>query len=76
MNLQVASLVAVSEADALVNKLRSRGFSAYRTTYVIPGQGVRYRVRIGGYRSRGEAESAAARLKNEKLDAIVVPSGG
>lgn len=75
VNLQVASLVSISEADALVAKLRGRGFAAYRTTYVIPGQGVRYRVRIGGYRSRGEAETDAARLKNDKYQAIVVPNG-
>lgn len=61
-------LVAVREradADAVAKRLVGKGYSAY---VLMPSSGGApvYRVQVGRYKTRGEAEKAAARLRAEE----------
>ena len=63
--VQIAALNVRSEADAIAKRLASRGYAAY----VMPpaaGTPQVYRVRIGKFGSRREAETMAARLQKEE----------
>ncbi|MDP6946485.1 MAG: SPOR domain-containing protein [Myxococcota bacterium] len=57
--IQVASYDTVADADTRVQQLKSRGLSGYRVGALIRGKQW-YRVRIGGYNSKAEAETAQA----------------
>jgi len=63
--VQVAAVKARSEADTIAKRLSSKGFPSYVTT---PGPGTAhvYRVRVGKYTDRREAESVARRLDKEE----------
>jgi cell division septation protein DedD len=63
--IQVAALRERSEADAIVARLNSKGYSAY---VVPPPQGAPsvFRVRVGKFKDRREADSIAARLQKEE----------
>ena len=63
--IQVAALRERSEADAIVARLASKGYSAY---VVPPAKGAPsvFRVRVGKFKERREADSAAARLQKEE----------
>jgi cell division septation protein DedD len=71
----VASLESASDADRLVKRLQGRGLSAFRQQVTIPEKGVRYRVKIDGFKSRPEAEAELARLKGEKINAMLLTGG-
>jgi cell division septation protein DedD len=70
--IQVASLRDSRDADKLVNKLKKGGYPAYRSIGKIPGKGIWFRVRVGYFKSRTEADLTLKRLKNEKLKAVIV----
>jgi len=70
--IQVASIRDSKVADSLVNRLKKRGYPAYRSIGKIPGKGIWYRVRVGYFNSRSEADSTLKQLKKEKMDAIIV----
>jgi DedD protein len=63
--VQVAAVKARSEADTIAKRLSSKGFPSYVTT---PGPGTAhvYRVRVGKYTDRREAETVARRLEKEE----------
>jgi cell division protein FtsN len=63
--VQIAALNVRTEAEAIAKRLTSKGYSAY---VVAPPSGTPavYRVRVGKFPSRREAESIAARLKKEE----------
>jgi DedD protein len=63
--VQVAALNVKSEADAIAKRLSSKGYSAY---VLAPASGTPsvYRVRVGKFPTRREADSIAARLKREE----------
>jgi DedD protein len=63
--VQIAALNVRTEADAIAKRLSSKGYSAYVLT---PPRGTPtvYRVRVGKFPTRREAESIAARLKKEE----------
>jgi cell division septation protein DedD len=65
--IQVASLTARGEADALVARLSRRGFHAQIAQ--VPGpKGKLYRVRVGPYRTEDDARRSAAKLRQtEKI---------
>jgi len=65
--LQVAAFKAAGDADKLVAELKQEGFTAYRAIGKVPGSGIWYRVRIGEYGSKAEADVELSRLK----DAVV-----
>ncbi len=63
--IQVAALRGRAEADAVVARLKSKGYAAY----LVPasaGQPPGFRVRVGKFKSRIEAEKVAARLEREE----------
>lgn len=63
--IQVAALRESGEADAMVKRLASKGYPAY---VVAPakGQPSVYRVRVGKFKDRHEADTVAARLQKEE----------
>jgi cell division septation protein DedD len=54
-----------SEAEAVAKRLASKGYAAY---VVTPGNGTPavYRVRIGPFRTRREADTVAVKLEKEE----------
>ncbi|MBX6423943.1 SPOR domain-containing protein [Thermosulfurimonas sp. F29] len=65
--LQVASFRDPAEAERYVRIFRDRGYAAQVTRVNIPGKGIWYRVYVGRFASRDEAEKAYRRLRSEKL---------
>ena len=63
--VQIAALNVRSEADAIAKRLSSKGYAAY---VVSPADGTPsvYRVRVGKFPTRREAETMAARLQKEE----------
>ena len=63
--VQIAALNVRTEADAIAKRLTTKGYAAY---VVAPetGKPVVFRVRVGKFPTRREAESIAARLQKEE----------
>ena len=64
-SIQVAALREREEADAIVKRLAGKGYSAY---VVNPAKGApaMFRVRVGKFKDRSEADTVAARLQKEE----------
>ena len=63
--VQVAAVRARSEADTIAKRLASKGFPSY-VTNPGPGAARMYRVRVGKFTDRRDAESVARRLEKEE----------
>lgn len=63
--IQVAALRERSEADTIVKSLAGKGYPAY---VLAPAKGAPsvYRVRVGKFKERREADTVAARLQKEE----------
>jgi len=63
--VQIAALGVRGDADAIAKRLSSKGYAAY---VLSPASGTPsvYRVRVGKFPTRREAESVAARLQREE----------
>jgi septal ring-binding cell division protein DamX len=63
--VQIAALNVRSEADAIAKRLSTKGYAAYVLT---PANGTPsvFRVRVGKFTTRREAETVAARLQKEE----------
>jgi cell division septation protein DedD len=63
--VQIAALNVRSEADAIAKRLASKGYSAY---VLAPPSGTPsvFRVRVGKFSTRREAETVAAKLQKEE----------
>ena len=61
--VQVAAVNSRSEAEAIAKRLAGKGYPSFVTT--PPGGVKMFRVRIGKYPTRREAETIAARLEKE-----------
>lgn len=72
LTIQISSLKDAETADALVAKLKLQGYPAYRTTGKIPGKGTWYRVRVGYYKNKTEAESVIKQMSNDKYKPYLV----
>jgi cell division septation protein DedD len=61
----VAALREANEADTIVKRLAGKGYPAY---VVAPAKGAPsvYRVRVGKFKERSEADTVAARLQKEE----------
>jgi cell division protein FtsN len=70
--IQIASLKDSAAADKMVARLKKGGYPAYRSIGKIPDKGIWYRVRVGHFKNRAEARGTIQRLKNEKIEAIIV----
>src|SRR5438132_1596414 len=63
--VQIAALNIRSEADAIVKRLSSKGYAAYVIS-PLDGTPAVYRVRVGKFTTRREAETVAAKLQKEE----------
>jgi DedD protein len=63
--VQIAALNVRSEADAIARRLSSKGYAAYVLSPPTGTPSV-YRVRVGKFQTRREAETMAAKLQKEE----------
>lgn len=63
--IQVAALRGQSEAEAVVGRLKGKGYAAYLMA-PLAGQPSVFRVRVGKFKTRAEAEAVATRLEREE----------
>ena len=63
--IQLAALGKRDEAEGIVRRLTSKGYSAYLMPPAAGAPAV-YRVRVGKFKERREAESVSARLQKEE----------
>lgn len=63
--VQIAALNVRSEADAIAKRLSSKGYAAYVLTPASGTPSV-FRVRVGTFTTRREAETIAAKLQKEE----------
>jgi cell division septation protein DedD len=63
--VQIAAMSERTEAENIVQKLAGKGYSAYVLMPQAGGAGV-YRVRVGKFKTRREAETIASRLEKEE----------
>lgn len=69
-SVQLAAYQTRGEAEAMVRRLRGRGYTELR----IDGDGAPFRVRLGRYATRDEAQRAlAAYRRKEKADGFITP---
>lgn len=68
--VQLAAFVDDKGANALANKLKRAGYAAY-VEPVTTSRGTLWRVRVGGYASRPDADAARVKLKDEGYSGIV-----
>jgi DedD protein len=62
--VQIAAYNARAEADSVARRLNSKGYSAY---VLAPGNGAAmYRVRVGRFKTRHDAQPVADRLQREE----------
>jgi cell division septation protein DedD len=72
--VQVSAFRSRALAEELRSRLAARGFDAYVFPSITEGGRPRYRVRIGTYPARSDAERAAAELRSERgLNPLVTP---
>ncbi len=60
--LQIMSAKAESESQSAVNRISSGGAKAYLARADLGARGIWYRVRVGQFASRAEAQSAGSKL--------------
>ena len=70
--VQVASTKDARAADQVVKKLQTKGYRAYKTKAEITGKGTWYRVRVGGFGSRSQADKVRAQLQKYGYKGMVV----
>ena len=58
-------------ADTEVKRLKSKGFDAYRSIVKVK-DGIRYRVRVGKYKSRKEANATLSLLARNNIKGMIV----
>jgi DedD protein len=71
--VQLAAFADDKGANALANKLKKSGYAAY-VEPINTSRGTLWRVRVGGYGSRPEADAARVALKGEGYSGIIAPS--
>jgi cell division septation protein DedD len=64
--LQVISYRDANEAQVFTSALRKRGHAAYVTTGTVEGRGTHWRVRIGPFASRQEAQAYRTTFEREE----------
>jgi cell division protein FtsN len=66
-SVQVAAFPKLRDASALSDVLQQRGFTAR-----VWGDKPPFRVRVGRYPTREEADAAVARMKGARINGVVV----
>ncbi|NLC71066.1 MAG: hypothetical protein GX751_06890 [Desulfuromonadaceae bacterium] len=70
--VQVGSFRKQQDAEALIQRLRKKGFPGVVVEVELPGKGVWFRAMVGPYEDRGAAAPVAQRLrKEEKMDVLI-----
>jgi len=72
LTIQVASFKDPSVADKMVAELKKKGYPAYRSIGKIPERGIWFRVRIGYFSSKSQADSMLKMLKKDRMKPILV----
>jgi cell division septation protein DedD len=72
LTIQVAAVKDQKVADQWVEKLKKKGYSAYRVKGKVSGNSTWYRIRVGHFKSRGDALKTLNRLKQEKKDVFLI----
>jgi cell division protein FtsN len=71
-SVQVGSFGSSEQAEKLRSNLSQKGYPARVQLSDVPGQGLRYRVRVGNYAERTAASQSAQHLTvQEQVPAIV-----
>ena len=70
--VQVASTKDLKDADRLISRLKTKGYPAYKVLGKVPGKGIWFRIRVGPYKGKDEAEKALATLKKNKLKGFIL----
>jgi len=69
--IQIASKKTIKEAWKIVENLIADGYDAYiQKAYLYPGNKMWFRVRIGKYKSKAEAEIAAATISENRKQSV------
>ena len=63
--MQIAAFTDDKGANALAGKLKKAGYASTYTEPAETSRGTLWRVRVGGFATRPEADSARAKLKTE-----------
>ena len=71
--VQLAAFADDKGANSLANKLKKAGYAAFIEP-VHTSRGTLWRVRVGSYGSKPEADAARAKLKGEGYSGIVAPA--
>jgi cell division septation protein DedD len=73
-SVQVAAFKTQAQADGLQKQLKQAGLDAYVTSAVASEGQTNYRVRVGTFKSKAEAQRMAERVRGERsLAAFVTP---
>ncbi|MCK5195240.1 MAG: SPOR domain-containing protein, partial [Desulfobulbaceae bacterium] len=72
MAIQVAAFKDKKFADELVERFKNKGYSAYTVSGKSPGKATWYKVRIGLFNDRAEAQSTVNKLRKYKKKAIII----
>ncbi len=70
--VQVASLRSKDSAQRIANELIKKGYDAFFASSSSSGAGTWYRVRIGNYKNKSDANNMARLMKKESFQPIVV----
>jgi cell division septation protein DedD len=70
--IQVAATQDEAYGNQLAENLKKMGFRAYLTAAEVSGKGTWYRIRVGGYTGRSEAEADYERLKKERFSPMII----
>lgn len=65
--VQIDSMTAQDAAESKVQQLKAQGLNAYWLKSNVPGQGLRFRVRIGRFATRAAAQTYGTKLKQQGL---------
>ncbi len=71
--VQLAAFIDDKGANSLANRLKKAGYAAF-VEPVQTSRGTLWRVRVGGYGSKPDADAARAKLKGEGYNGIVAPA--
>jgi DedD protein len=70
--VQIAAFTDDKGANALAGKLKKAGYTSTYTEPIETSRGTLWRVRVGGFATRPEAETARTKLKTEGWNGLVV----
>lgn len=74
--IQVAALATQAAAETLSKQLRRKGYRVQIHSLAVPNRGTLFRVRVGSFETREEAELQSGKIKREEgLSPFITSSG-